>query len=206
MTWIGVVGGIPILSASATWASRSVASTSSRSKAAWASCCRARETCGIVASPFRNCASADSRTARAESTALCATAIFPRRLVRPRKARWTLKMICWCLRLKPRLAAKRRSFAASQAFPRRPKSRSNHRRLRVGRTWFRIRERNRWARHHGAREKPHSGNLQAPTASAPGSIRSRLIQLQSRPGVQIPTRHASPGSARWAMSISSTSS
>ncbi len=138
ITWIGVVGGIPMLSASATCASRSAASASSSSKAAWASCCRARETSGRVAKPFRNCASADSRTACAESTALCATPIFPRRLVRPRNARWTLKMISWCLRLKPRLAAKRRSFAASQVFPRRPKSRSNQRRLSVGSTWFRF--------------------------------------------------------------------
>ena len=42
-------------------------------------------------------------------------------------------MISWCLRLKPRLAANRRSLAASKAFPRRPKSRSSQRRLSVGR-------------------------------------------------------------------------
>src|SRR2546425_5622106 len=43
--------GIPILSASVTCASRSLSTTSSSSKKAWAACCRAWATSGRVASP-----------------------------------------------------------------------------------------------------------------------------------------------------------
>ena len=80
---IGVVGVMPMLSARVTWASRSLATTSSSSNMAWAPCWRASATSGRVASPRVSRLSAACCTARAASTALCATAMRARTLVRP---------------------------------------------------------------------------------------------------------------------------
>ena len=134
MTWIGVVGGMPMLSASATCASRSVASTSSRSKAACASCWRARETSGRVASPFRNCASADSRTARAESTELWATAIFASKAGQPEKGALDTEDDLLVLAVEAEVGCQQPLFGRIHGVPRRPKSRRSQRRFSVGKT------------------------------------------------------------------------